>query len=89
MTGFLIVYGVSDGLRAEDQKIFEQMLKQCYKHIKAGQKIQYVIMDYSRKTKRAVPLSMAENKYEVKRHTKLLADWHIAITRPFGMEIIP
>ena len=27
--------GFSDGLRAEDQKVFEQMLKQCYKHIKA------------------------------------------------------
>ena len=27
--------GFSDGLRAEDQKIFRQMLKQCYKHIRA------------------------------------------------------
>ena len=27
--------GFSEGLRAEDQKVFEQMLKQCYKHIKA------------------------------------------------------
>lgn len=27
--------GFSEGLRAEDQKIFKQMLKQCYKHIKA------------------------------------------------------
>ena len=27
--------GFLDGLRAEDQKVFEQMLKQCYKHIKA------------------------------------------------------
>ena len=27
--------GFSDGLRAEDQKIFRQMLKQCYKHIKS------------------------------------------------------
>ena len=27
--------GFSDGLRAEDQKIFERMLKQCYKHIEA------------------------------------------------------
>ena len=27
--------GFSDGLRAEDQKIFKQMLKQCYKHIRA------------------------------------------------------
>ena len=27
--------GFADGLRAEDQKIFRQMLGQCYKHIKA------------------------------------------------------
>lgn len=27
--------GFADGLRAEDQKIFRQMLAQCYKHIKA------------------------------------------------------
>ncbi len=27
--------GFADGLRAEDQKIFRQMLKQCYKHVKA------------------------------------------------------
>ena len=27
--------GFSEGLRAEDQKIFKQMLNQCYKHIKA------------------------------------------------------
>ena len=27
--------GFSDGLRVEDQKIFKQMLKQCYKHIRA------------------------------------------------------
>lgn len=27
--------GFAEGLRAEDQKIFKQMLNQCYKHIKA------------------------------------------------------
>jgi uncharacterized membrane protein len=27
--------GFEDGLRAEDRKIFRQMLRQCYKHIKA------------------------------------------------------
>ncbi len=27
--------GFSDGLRAEDRKIFHQMINQCYKHIKA------------------------------------------------------
>ena len=27
--------GFADGLRAEDQKIFRQMLRRCYKHIKA------------------------------------------------------
>ncbi len=27
--------GFAEGLRAEDQKVFKQMLNQCYKHIKA------------------------------------------------------
>jgi len=27
--------GFADGLRAEDRKIFHQMLSQCYRHIKA------------------------------------------------------
>jgi hypothetical protein len=27
--------GFADGLRAEDQKIFRQMLSKCYKHIRA------------------------------------------------------
>ena len=27
--------GFADGLREEDQKIFRQMLRRCYKHIKA------------------------------------------------------
>jgi hypothetical protein len=27
--------GFADGLRAEDRKVFLQMLSQCYKHIKA------------------------------------------------------
>ena len=27
--------GFAEGLRVEDQKIFRQMLNQCYKHIKA------------------------------------------------------
>ena len=27
--------GFADGLRAEDRKVFSQMLNQCYKHIKA------------------------------------------------------
>ena len=27
--------GFADGLRAEDRKVFHQMLSQCYKHIRA------------------------------------------------------
>lgn len=52
-------------------------------------KVQYVITDYSRKTKREVPLRMAENKYDVKWYTKLLAECCITVTKPFGLEIIP
>lgn len=62
-------------------------LKEYGDSAKAGQKIQYVITDYSRKTKRAVPLRMAENKYDVKRYTKLLADCCATVTKPFGIKI--
>ena len=55
--------------------------------VRAGQKIQYVITDYSRKTKRTSPLSMATNKYDIKRYVKLLAECCSTVTKPFGMEI--
>ena len=55
--------------------------------IKAGQKIQYVITDYSRKTKRSAPLSISGNKYDAKQYAKLLAECCTTITKPFGMEI--
>jgi DNA polymerase, archaea type len=66
-----------------------QQLKEEGESIKAGQKIQYIITDYSRKTKRAAPLQMAEDKYDVKRYAKLLAQCCNTITKPFGMEVTP
>jgi len=64
-------------------------LKEEGESIKAGQKIHYVITDYSRKTKRSTPLGMTGNKYDVNRYTKLLAECCTTITKPFGTEITP
>lgn len=70
------------------QKDAMVQLKEEGESIRAGQKIQYVITDYSRKTKRSTPLRMAGNKYDVKRYTKLLAECCTTVTKPFGMEIV-
>jgi len=69
------------------QKDAMLQLKEEGELIKAGQKVQYVITDYSRKTKRTSPLSMVKNKYDVKRYVKLLAQSCSTVTRPFGTEI--
>ncbi|HUL51646.1 MAG TPA: DNA polymerase domain-containing protein [Verrucomicrobiae bacterium] len=58
------------------------------KSIKAGQKVQYVITDYSRKTKRSSPLEMAGTNYDIKRYEKLLAKCCMTITKPFGIKEI-
>src|SRR5439155_13575714 len=71
------------------QKDAMLQLKEEGESIKAGQKIQYVITDYSRKTKRSTPLGMTGNKYDVKRYAKLLAECCTTVTKPFGMEITP
>lgn len=57
--------------------------------IKAGQKIQYIITDYSRKTKRSAPLEMTSGKYDVKRYARLLAECCTSVTKPFDTVIIP
>ena len=62
-------------------------LKEEGESIKAGQKIQYVITDYSRKTKRTSPLSMAKDKYDVKRYVKLLAECCSTVTKPFEINL--
>ncbi len=69
------------------QKDAMLQLKEEGELVKAGQKVQYVITDYSRKTKRTSPLSMAKNKYDVKRYVKLLAQSCSTVTKPFGTEI--
>jgi len=58
------------------------------KSIKAGQKVQYIITDYSRKTKRSSPLEMAGTNYDIKRYEKLLAKCCMTITKPFGIKEI-
>lgn len=54
--------------------------------VKAGQKIQYVITDYSRKRKRSIPIEMISSaNYDVKKYAELLAEYCLTITQPFGM----
>jgi DNA polymerase-2 len=71
------------------QKDAMMQLKEEGESIKAGQKIKYIITDYSRKTKRSSPLGMAGNKYDVKRYAHLLAECCTTLTKPFGTEIMP
>jgi DNA polymerase-2 len=68
------------------QKDAMLQLKEEGESIKAGQKIQYVITDYSRRTKRSAPLKMKGNRYDVKQYTKLLADCCNTVTKPFGID---
>ncbi len=71
------------------QKDAMMQLKEEGESIKAGQKIRYIITDYSRKTKRSAPLGMASSKYDVKRYAKLLDNYCTTVTKPFGIEIEP
>ena len=71
------------------QKDAMMQLKEEGDSILAGQKIRYVITDYSRKTRRSAPLGMAANKYDVKRYVKLLAECCTSVTKPFGFEVVP
>jgi len=65
-------------------------LKQEGLETNAGQKIEYVITDYSRKRKRTTPLKMInETNYDVKRYSELLAQCCKTITRPFGLVQLP
>jgi DNA polymerase-2 len=64
-------------------------LKEEGESVKAGQKIQYIITDYSRKTKRSAPLGMVGSRYDVKRYAKLLVECCTTATKPFGTEIEP
>jgi len=56
------------------------------KTIEAGQKIQYIINDYSRRiSKRVIPIEIAkpDNGYDVKRYSKLLDECCKSIIEPF------
>lgn len=69
------------------QKDAMMQLKKEGESVKAGQKIQYVINDYSRKTKRTSPLIISENKYDVKRYAELLTECCSTVTKPFGLDL--
>src|SRR2546428_440636 len=58
-------------------------LKEEGESIRAGQRLQYVISDYSRKRKRSVPLKMSDGKYDVNRYAELLADCYSSLVKPF------
>ena len=69
------------------QKDAMLQLKDEGESIKAGQKIQYVITDCTRKrSRRSTPLEMADGtKYDVKRYAELLTECCTSITKPFGL----
>ena len=58
-------------------------LKEQGEHTRAGQKVRYVITDYSKKKKRSVPEDMNPDRYDVKRYAELLTECCYAITKPF------
>ena len=61
-------------------------LKEEGESIRAGQRLQYVISDYSRKRKRSTPLKMSDGKYDVNRYAELLAECYSSIVKPFSFE---
>ena len=61
-------------------------LKREGKTIEPGQKIRYVIHDYSRKKlKRVIPIEIAksDSKYDVKRYSELLEKCCKSVIEPF------
>lgn len=64
-------------------------LKWAGRSIVAGQKIRYVISDYSRRiSKRVVPIEMvSSDKYDAKRYSELLDECCKSIIEPFELEL--
>jgi hypothetical protein len=60
-------------------------LKEHGEDTRAGQKIRYVITDYSRKRKRSVPVNLNPQIYDAKRYAELLAESCSTVTKPFGL----
>ncbi len=56
-------------------------------HVRAGQKVRYVVSDHSRRTRRAAPLGMGDARYDIRRYSRLLAECCNTLTAPFGMEV--
>jgi DNA polymerase-2 len=63
-------------------------LKEQGEHTRAGQKVRYVITDYSRKKKRSVPENMNPDRYDAKRYVELLTECYYAITKPFSLDFV-
>jgi DNA polymerase elongation subunit (family B) len=57
-------------------------------YLKAGQVLQYIIIDYNgHKSNRVTPFQLLDNKtnYDVKRYSKLLIDTCNTVLEPFGI----
>jgi DNA polymerase elongation subunit (family B) len=58
-------------------------------YLKAGQVLQYIIIDYNgSKSKRVLPFQLLEDNktnYDVKRYSKLLIDTCNTVLEPFGV----
>ena len=57
-------------------------------YLKAGQVLQYIIIDYNGpRSKRVLPFQLLDNKttYDVKRYSKLLVDTCNTVLEPFGI----
>jgi DNA polymerase elongation subunit (family B) len=63
------------------------------KYLKAGEILQYVIVDYYQKTRpknnRAIPIEMIDERtsYDIKRYIELLTEACNSVTEPFGLKL--
>jgi len=55
------------------------------KIVEAGQNIRYIINDYTRKSKRVIPMEIADsgNSYDSKRYSELLQLCCMSVIEPF------
>lgn len=78
---------VGDYVSSSVQRDAMEQLREEGELVRAGQKVRYVITDYSRKARRSAPLGMAGKKYDIKRYAKLLARCCNTVTVPFGTDV--
>ncbi len=84
-----LAFAISASKDAEEYKVNTVQtdaiwqLKEEGEYIKAGQRLQYIISDYSRKRKRSTPLVMVNGRYDAKKYAEMLAECYASIVRPF------